>query len=375
MELKRIAYHKLAYWLEKKKAVVLIGARQVGKTTLVNQLALQMKEKTLYLNADEPDVREVLNSASIIQLKDLVGNNQLLVIDEVQRIENAGLLLKRLTDNFKQLKLIATGSSPLEIADKIFEPLTGRHIAMYLYPFSIKELYENENLLQINHNLPFHLVYGFYPEIYTHRLDAETLLKNLSAQYLYKDVLIWKDVRKPDILDKLLQLLAHQIGSEVSLNELATRLKIKTETVDSYIDLLEKAFVIFRLKAYATNERKEVTKLKKIYFWDNGIRNAIINDFRPIQARQDTGALFENMMIADRQKMNEWKESNVKTFFWRTLQQQEIDYIEKSEENLMGFEFKYSKHQKVKITKAFSNAYPEANAVIITPNEIKNFCW
>lgn len=365
----------LQQWLIKHKAVVLIGARQVGKTTMVHQLIQQSKQKALYLNADEADVRNSLSQATITQLKDIIANHKLLVIDEVQRIDNAGLLLKRIVDNFKQVQLIATGSSALEIADKIFEPLTGRHINMHLYPFSLKELYENEGKLIINQNLPFHLVHGFYPEICTNRIDAELLLKNLASQYLYKDVLVWKDIRKPELLDKLLQLLAHQMGSEVSLNELATQLKVKTETIDSYIDLLEKAFVVFRLSSYATNERKEVTKMKKVYFWDNGIRNSIINDFRPIQARQDVGALFENMMIADRQKINEWKNSNSKPYFWRTLQQQEIDYIEKSASVLKGFEFKYSKTQKTKITKAFFNAYPDALATIITPDEIKEFCW
>jgi predicted AAA+ superfamily ATPase len=372
---KRIAYPKLEHWLNKHKAIVLIGARQVGKTTLVQKLIEQSKQQALYLNADEADIRDSLSLASITQLKDIIGNNTLVVVDEVQRIDNAGLLLKRIVDNFKQVKLIATGSSALEISDKITEPLTGRHLSIHLYPFSVKELYQNDNLLSIKNNLPFHLVYGFYPEICTHRPDAEILLKNLASQYLYKDMLIWKDIRKPELLDKLLQLLAHQMGSEVSLNELATQLKVKTETIDNYIGLLEKSYVVFRLTAYSTNERKEVSKLKKIYFWDNGIRNAIINDFRPVQARQDVGALFENMMVADRQKMNEWDTKNVKPFFWRTLQQQEVDYIEKSAGNLSGFEFKYSTSQKAKITKAFLNAYPEANATIISQDEIKDFCW
>lgn len=372
---KRIVYPKLEAWLNKRKAIVLIGARQVGKTTLVQYLIEQSEQKALYLNADEADVRDSLSAATIVQLKDIIGNNTLVVIDEVQRIDNAGLLLKRITDNFKQVKLIATGSSALEISDKIVEPLTGRHLSIHLYPFSLKELYENDNLLSVKSNLPFHLVHGFYPEICTHRADAEVLLKNLASQYLYKDVLVWKDIRKPELLDKLLQLLAHQMGSEVSLNELATQLKVKTETIDSYIDLLEKSYVIFRLKSYSTNERKEVSKLKKIYFWDNGIRNAIINDFRPVQARQDVGALFENLMVADRQKMNEWNNHTVKPFFWRTLQQQEVDYIEKDGDRLAGFEFKYSTTQKVKITKAFFNAYPEAGASIISPDDIKDFCW
>ena len=370
----RLAFLNIEAWLKKHKAIVLIGARQVGKTTLVNKLIKNAKEKAVYLNADEANVRKTLDDATLNQLKDIIGTNKLIVIDEVQRIENAGLLLKRIVDNFKQVQLIATGSSALEIADKVFEPLTGRHVLMHLYPFSIYELYKDESKLTIDNNLPFHLVHGFYPEICTHRNDAETLLKNLASQYLYKDVLVWKDIRKPELLNKLLQLLAYQIGSEVSLNELATQLKIKTETVESYIDLLEKAFVVFRLSSYATNHRKEVSKMKKIYFWDNGIRNAIINDFRHIQVRQDAGALFENLMVADRQKMNEWNNRNVKPFFWRTLQQQELDYLEKSASKITAFEFKYSELKKGKITKAFTNAYPDADAYLITPKEIKSFC-
>jgi predicted AAA+ superfamily ATPase len=373
--LQRVAYVNLEKWLSKHKALVLIGARQVGKTTLVNQLIENSNQKALYLTGDEANVQNILSTASLTQLKDLIGANKLVVIDEVQRIDNAGLLLKRIVDNFKTVKLIATGSSALEISDKIFEPLTGRHILLHLYPFSLFELYKDENIIAINENLPFHLIHGFYPEICTNRIDAELLLKNLASQYLYKDILIWKDIRKPELLDKLLQLLAYQMVSEVSLNELATQLKVKTETVDSYIDLLEKAFVVFRLKAYNTNQRKEVSKLKKIYFWDNGIRNAIINDFRPIQNRQDAGALFENMMISDRQKMNEWKSKNSKPYFWRTLQQQEVDYIEKNSSQLNAFEFKYSLTQKVRFTKAFSNVYPEATTQIISPNDIKDFCW
>lgn len=371
----RLAFSNIEAWLKKHKAIVLIGARQVGKTTLVNKLIQSTKQKAIYLNADEANVRETLGNAGLNQLKDTIGNHKLFVIDEVQRIDNAGLLLKRITDNFKDVQLIATGSSALEIADKVFEPLTGRHVLIHLYPFSVYELYNEESKLTIENNLPFHLIHGFYPEICTHRADAEVLLKNLASQYLYKDVLVWKDIRKPELLDKLLQLLAYQMGSEVSLNELANQLKVKTETIDSYIDLLEKAFVVFRLNSYATNQRKEVSKMKKIYFWDNGIRNAIINDFRPIQVRQDAGALFENMMVADRLKMNEWKSKNVKPFFWRSLQQQEVDYVEKSAGQLSAFEFKYSSHSKAKLTKAFTNAYPDAITQIISPKEIKEFCF
>lgn len=361
-------------WFNKRKAIVITGARQVGKTTIVQHLVELANDPALYLNADEPSIKATLENSKLEDLRNVVGNNKLVVIDEVQRIENAGLLLKRMVDNFKHIQIIATGSSALEISDKIFEPLTGRHILFHLYPFTLAELYKGKSTLTIEQELSFHMIYGTYPEICNLRPNAEALLKNLAGQYLYKDVLAWKDIRKPDLLDKLLQLLAFQMGSEVSLNELAKSLKVKTETVDNYIDLLEKSFVVFRLKAYASNERKEVSKMKKIYFWDNGIRNAIIGDFRPLALRQDVGALWENLMVSDRVKMNTYFHKNHRSYFWRSLQQQEVDYVEKYHDKLFAFEMKYNGDKKGRITKAFTNLYPKAVTEIITPKNIKGFC-
>ena len=222
--------------------------------------------------------------------------------------------------------------------------------------------------------LPFHLRFGSYPDVCNNPSDAETLLKNLSSQYLYKDVLIWKDIRKPELLDKLLKLLAFQVCSEVSINELANALKVKSETVENYIDLLEKSFVVFRLKAYSTNERKEVTKMNKIYFWDNGIRNAIIEDFRPLELRNDIGALWENFLISERMKSKAWKEIGAKSYFWRNLQQREVDYLEEQYGELTAYEIKWNSDKKHKITLAFTNAYPNAKTEIITPLNFKEFC-
>jgi uncharacterized protein len=271
-----------------------------------------------------------------------------------------------LFDNLKGVQFIASASSALEIADEIFEPLTGRHFVFHLYPLSIEEVYTNKSFLKFTENLNWHLVYGMYSDVLNNKTHAKKYLKSIANQYLYKDVLAWKDIRKPDLLNKLLQLLAHQIGCEVSLHELVTLLKLKSETVDNYIDLLEKSFILFRLKSYATNERKEVTKMRKIYFYDLGIRNAIINNFSPVELRNDLGALWENFVVMEIIKANEYAQKDFNYFFWRTLQQQEVDLIVQDELQILAFEMKWG--GKGKITKAFSNSYPEAKTEIITPD-------
>ena len=313
-------------WMNQGKALIILGARQVGKTTLLKQIFPETQD-VLWLNADDIHVRERLQELSISNLTSIVGSYKIMIIDEVQRIKNCGLMLKLLVDNFKDTQILATGSSALEIADTIFEPLTGRNIVFKLYGFSLKELYPNASPFEMEQHIPFHLIYGTYPEISTKRDKAYTLLSHLSDQYLYKDVLIWKDIRKPELLQKLLKLLAFQIGSEVSINELANNLKVKSETVESYIDLLEKSFVIFRLHAFSNNPRKEITKMSKIYFWDNGIRNSIVNQFNPLHLRNDQGQLWENFIIAQKLKQNSNNERKVESYFWRNYNQSEVDYI------------------------------------------------
>jgi len=371
----RILTSVLNQWMFKRKAIVITGARQVGKSTLLNYYLNTQNKSVLRLNADFPEDKQQLENTSLQSLKILIGKHQILFIDEVQRISNCGLLLKILVDQFKNLQVIATGSSALEISETIFEPLTGRNYLFHLYPFSLKELYPNDTAPQIAKNFPFHLIYGMYPELCLHRNEAEMILRNLSAQYLYKDVLIWKDIRKPDLLEKLLQLIAYQICSEVSINELANQLKVKSETVESYLNLLEKSFVIFRLPSYGSNPRKEVSKMKKYYFWDNGIRNAVIGDFRPLEIRQDKGVLWENYMVSERCKMNAFLTLEAKSYFWRSLQQQEVDYVEKYKSKLSGWEIKWNTDAKNKITKAFGNLYPKAKTDIITPENFSEFCF
>ncbi len=371
--LNRYAQDSIKNWFYKGKALVITGARQVGKTTMLQNM-LSSEPNVLWLNADEAIIRERLKNPDLNSLKGLIGNYRMVVFDEIQRIPNAGLLLKLLVDNFKEVQFIATGSSALNISETIFEPLTGRHFLFHLYPFSMAELYQGKSEFEVEQQLAFHLVYGNYPEICTNRADAEMLLKNLSDQYLYKDVLVWKDIRKPELLDKLLKLLAYQIGSEVSMNELSNHLQVKSETVESYINLLEKSFVIFRLHAYSTNARKEVTKMSKILFWDNGIRNAIIGNYDDLSLRNDIGQLWENFIISERMKMNAWQQSDIKSYFWRNYNQSEVDYVEMHKKELSAFEFKWNTHKTHKISKAFTHSYPDAKTDVVTPVHFIDFC-
>lgn len=370
----RIAQNVLQKWLNKGKVLVITGARQVGKTTMLQNMFDGADQKVLWLNADETRVRTRLSELDVAALVNVVGNYKTVIIDEVQRIQNAGLLLKILADNFKNVQFIATGSSALDISERIFEPLTGRYLLFHLYPFTLAEIYKDESVFEIENKLPFHLVYGNYPDIFKHQNEAETLLKNLSNQYLYKDVLVWKDIRKPQLLDKLLKLLSYQVGSEVSIHELSNQLQVSSETVDIYIDLLEKSFVIFRLPAYSTNPRKEVSKMNKIFFWDNGIRNAVIGNYDDLSIRQDVGQLWENFVISERMKMNSWIAPDRKSYFWRNYNQSEVDYVETEGNQLSAFEVKWNTRKKHSVTKAFTNAYPEATKAVVTPLSFDDFC-
>jgi hypothetical protein len=363
---------KLKSWFFKGKVLIITGARQVGKTTLLqNMLANETK---LWLNADETDVRERLQNHNIQNLKNIIGEYKIVVVDEVQRIKNNGLLLKLLIDNFKDVQFIATGSSALEISETIFEPLTGRHILFNLYPLSFAEMYKGLSPFEIEKQLPFHLVYGNYPDIFNHKNEAEVLLKNLANQYLYKDVLVWKDIRKPELLEKLLKLLAFQIGSEVSIHELANQLKVKSETVNNYIDLLEKSFVVFKLSAFSNNPRKEISKMDKIYFWDLGIRNAIIDNFNDLTLRNDLGALWENFLISERLKNTSLFQANTKSHFWRNYNQSEVDYVELNKKEIFAYEMKWNTTKNHKVSKAFINAYPSAKEEVLTPQNFVEFC-
>ena len=371
--IKRHAQSQLVKWIGRRKVIILTGARQVGKTTLFTTMFGE-KQGLLWLNADETHVRERLQILSVENFKGIIGKNTWVVIDEIQRIPNAGLMLKLLIDNFKDVQFLATCSLALDIAETIFEPLTGRHLLFHLHSLMLAEMYNNLSAFEIEQKIPFHLVYGCYPDVYNNPSDAATLLKNLANQYLYKDVLVWKDIRKPQLLDKLLQLLAHQIGSEVSIAELANQLKVKSETVESYIDLLEKSFVVYRMPAFSNNPRKEISKMHKIFFWDNGIRNAIIDNFDDTSIRTDAGKLWENFIITERMKWLAWNNPSTKSYFWRNYNQSEVDYLEVNKKQITAYEMKWNTAKKHKLTAAFTNTYPEAQTEIITPINFASFC-
>ncbi len=359
--------------LFKGKAILLFGARQVGKTTLVKNLTKINHKKVLYLNGDEPDIRELLGSISSSQLKNYIGNNELVVIDEAQRIQNIGITLKLITDNYPEILVIATGSSSLDIANSAKEPLTGRKFEYTLYPFSFQELVNNHGLLEEKRQLEQRLIYGSYPEIVQNPNESEELLNLISDSYLYKDLLLIETIKRPKLLAKLLKALALQIGNEVSYNELSQLVGADKGTVEKYIDLLEHTFVVFTLPSFSRNVRNELKKSKKIYFYDTGIRNSIIGNFNPVHSRTDIGALWENYLIADRIKKAEYGKIRTNFYFWRTTQQQEIDLIEETDGKLAAFEFKWNEKPKAKFPKTFSGNYPGAEFGVITQQNYETF--
>ncbi len=356
--IKRAIYQQIIKNLFKGKAIIITGPRQVGKTTLLQVIMKESEKKVLYLNCDEPDIRPMLENASSTSLKALIGDNALILIDEAQRVKNIGLTLKLLVDNFKEIQIIATGSSALELANEINEPLTGRKREYHLYPFSTAEMVANSSVIQETRLLEQRLVYGFYPDIVNSPAEAQPNLLDLANNYLYKDVLSLQDVRKPALLERLLTALALQIGQEISYTEIGQTIGADNKTIDRYVELLEKCFVVFQLGGFSRNLRNEIKKGKKIYFYDNGIRNAIIKNFSPLSLRQDTGALWENFLVSERKKANHYANHYENSYFWRTHQQQEIDMIEETGGKLYAWEFKWNEKAKVKIPASFLEAYP-----------------
>lgn len=355
------------------KAILLIGARQVGKSTLFKQVleasSLQNSQaQILSLDCDDPEVRLMLDNPNLEQITRLVSNKRIVLIDEAQRIWGIGLTLKMITDHFPEVQLLVTGSSSLLLQGQLNEPLTGRKFEYQLYPISTQELYNDGGLLRVNKTLETRLIYGSYPDIVCNAGDARDLLMNLSGSYMYQDLLSMEGIRKPALLEKLLVALALQVSSEVSYNELAQTIGTDSKTVEKYIDLLEKCYVVFRLSALSRNVRTELKKSRKVYFYDNGIRNALIHNFNPTSIRQDMGALWENFFISERIKFNHYNGRYVNTYFWRTTQQQEIDYVEETDGAMTAFEMKWNpKKANAAIPTAFLNAYPIKETITITP--------
>lgn len=346
----------------KGKAILLIGPRQVGKTTLIQNLLKDKKH--LFLNGDDPQIRDLLNTPNTEEIKAIIGKNDLVFIDEAQRFENIGLTLKLITDQFKGVQLLVTGSSAFELKNLINEPLTGRKWQYHLYPISWQEFEEHFSYLTAQQQLEHRMIYGMYPEIIMNLGEEKERLRVLIDSFLYKDIYSFFNIKKPKLLEKLLSALAYQVGQEVSYNELSRLLGIDKNTVSNYIDILESNFVIFRLSPFSKNLRSEIKRNQKIYFYDNGLRNSIIGDYRPLDTRQDKGALWENFLISERQKLNAYHQNYSKSYFWRTTRQQEIDYIESTADQLYAYEFKWNSKKKTKFPKTFTDAY-HANTKVI----------
>ncbi len=356
------------------KAIILIGARQVGKSTLFDMLIKEMDDQVLSLNCDDPIVRDTLRSISTPDLKLLIGQNKVVMVDEAQRVDDIGLVIKRIIDNYPDVQVLVTGSSSLGLRDRINEPLTGRKFEYDMYPVSTGEIYDTYGLIRTRQLLESRLVYGSYPDVLSHLEDAKDILSNLSDSYLYKDILELDSVRKPDLLRKILIALALQTGSEVSYNELASTVGSDTKTVERYVDLLEKCFVIYRLPGLSRNLRNELKKAKKIFFYDTGIRNAIINNFAPVTLRSDIGGLWENFFIMERIKRNTYSGRRVNYYFWRTTDQKEIDFVEEADGEFSIFEMKWNpRNSNARFPKAFIDSYPCRSAETVTPENYLDF--
>lgn len=356
--------------LKDKKAVIIFGPRQSGKSTLLQNLAGHFSKPVLWWNGDDADTRTMLSNATSTAVRALVGKAATVVIDEAQRIENIGLCIKLIVDNMPSVKVVATGSSAFELGNRINEPLTGRKWEYQLYPFSYGEMVDHHGQQEEKRLLNHRLVYGYYPEVVLNPGEEEERLKELVNSYLYKDILTWERIQKPDKMERLVQALAFQVGNEVSYAELGQLAGLNNETAEKYINLLEKAFIVFRLGSLSRNLRNELKKSRKIYFYDNGIRNAVINQFNPVGLRQDMGALWENFMISECTKFLAYHRISCNRYFWRTHAQQEIDYIEERNGVMSAYEFKWGKG-KGKIPKTFLDAYPGAKASIVTREEME----
>lgn len=354
------------------KIIVLMGARQVGKTTLFDSV-VSGSSNVLRLNCDNYDDRSDLENKTSTELRQLMGNHEVVIIDEAQRAKNIGLSLKMLADLKLSMQILVTESSSLTLANEINEPATGRLIEYNLFPLSLAELMQHTSPREEKRLLEQRMIYGLYPEVVTTPDDAKRILVNLANNYLYRDLLEYRGVKKPEVLQKLVRALALQIGSEVSYNELSRTVGVDKATVESYIDLLEKCFVVFRLPAYSSNLRSEIKRGRKIYFYDNGIRNALLSNFAPLELRDDVGMLWENMMVSERIKRNSYSRSYAQMYFWRTQQQQEVDLIEEQDGRLTAFEFKWNTKKKAKLPKTFIDNYPNTDFKVISPDNYVEF--
>lgn len=363
---KRLLADNVVSRIGKGKTIIVTGPRQVGKTTLIKSIL--KNTDYLFLDGDDPTVRQLLENPNTEELKSIIGNYKYVFIDEAQRISNIGISSKIINDRFDEVQLFLSGSSSFDLSENINEALTGRKWEYLLYPISWNEFEIHNGLLKSKQQLSKRLVYGFYPDIINNPGDEKEILKNLTDSYLYRDIIALSDIRKPEILEKLLRAIALQIGNEVSYTELSRLLNIDKNTVIKYISILEKGFVIFKLNSFSKNLRNEIKSNRKIYFYDNGIRNMITGDFTPFEQRNDKGHLWENFLISERVKRNEYKKFFANSYFWRNKQQQEVDYVEEIDGKIFGFEFKWKQNRKVKLSKSFTSNYNASNQIIDNNN-------
>ncbi len=371
-DINRILVRRLEKLYGLNKVIVILGPRQVGKTTFLKQLTTDAGH-VLAFDCDNFDDRLSLESKTKTELATLLGKSEVVIIDEAQRVHNIGMTLKMIGDLHLNARIFVTGSSSLQLSDDINEPATGRLLEFPLFTFSLQEMAEHTSWREEKRLLHQRMIYGAYPEVVMNPEHAQTLLLNIVNSYLYKDILEYKGIKKPDVLRKLVVALALQLGSEVSYNELSNLLSVDKETVENYIDLLEKCFVVFRLDSFSRNIRNEIKKGKKIYFYDNGVRNAVINNFAPIQMRTDVGALWENLMIIERRKRNAYSGQLATQYFWRTQKQQEIDLLEEKDGVLSAYEFKWKVGKQASLSSIFRDAYPNTQLLTVTPDNFQPF--
>ena len=368
---KRILESHINALLETDKAIIIMGARQVGKSTLLTTL-LSSRDDVVWMNGDDIDIQQLFSQMTSTRIRALIGNGKILVIDEAQRIPDIGLRLKLITDQVSGVQVIATGSSSFELANKVNEPLTGRKREFRMFPLTFGEMVAHSNLLEELRLLPHRLIYGYYPEVVSSQGNERVVLKELTDSYLYRDILSLDGIGKPDKLTRLLQALAFQIGNQVSYNEVGGLVGLDSKTVERYVDVLEQTYIVFKLDSFARNLRNELKASRKIYFWDLGIRNAIIGNLASIENRNDAGALWENFVISERMKRNSYTDSFAQCYFWRTQQQQEIDFLEEQDGQLHCYEFKWNtKKANAKFPVTFANAYPGAEFKVITPDNVE----
>lgn len=373
LQYQRILQAKITPWFFQGKVIILYGPRQVGKTTLANKI-IAGQSGALYLNCERKPVWELLNSGNLDRIRQYLGDTKLVVFDEAQKIPEIGSLLKLLIDTYPEIQYLATGSSSFDLSNALSEPLTGRNVKFIMYPVSLTELSPHFNRFQQDEMLENLLLYGSYPDIID-RPESQKLklLDELTSDYLFRDVLRFENIRRSDILVNLLKAIALQVGNEVSMRELSSLLKVAVETVQRYLMLLEQSFVLFSLPSFSRNLRNEISKGRKYYFYDLGIRNNLLQNFTPLSNRNDTGQLWENFCIIERIKQNQARDRRANMYFWRTYQQQEIDLIEEHEGILDTFEFKWKSKAGQTIPSGFRNAYPQSSFQIVDRGNYHNF--